>query len=74
MNPIGKILMFIVFIMSICFLVIAVMVGASHRNWKAVAENNKIIAENAQRLLTAAKDSQGKKPRSYSCDASQKGG
>ena len=69
MNPIGKILMFIVFIMSICFLVIAVMVGASHRNWKSVAENNKIIAENAQRLLTAAKESQTKKQQQLQLEA-----
>jgi vacuolar-type H+-ATPase subunit I/STV1 len=61
--------MFIVFIMSIVFLVIAVMVGASHRNWKAVAEQNKQIAENAQRLLTAAKESQTKKQQQLQAEA-----
>ena len=39
MNLMGKIFTLLIFFMSICFLVISVMVGASHRNWKKEAQD-----------------------------------
>jgi len=41
MNLMGKIFTLLIFFMSITFLVLAVMVGASHRNWKEIAAANK---------------------------------
>lgn len=41
MNLMGKIFTLLIFFMSITFLVLAVMVGASHRNWKETAAANK---------------------------------
>lgn len=45
------------------------MVGASHRNWKDIANRNKDIAENAQSLLNAAKESQTKKDKQLQAEA-----
>ena len=67
MNLMGKIFTLLIFFMSICFLVIALMVGATHRNWKAdaatqasnaakwknAAENAKISTSDKEKLLAA---------------------
>ena len=45
MNVAGKILTVLIMLISVCFLVIAVMVGAAHRNWKEVASTNKAAAD-----------------------------
>jgi len=45
MNLMGKIFTLLIFFLSISFLVLAVMVGASHRNWKAIATANKDKAQ-----------------------------
>ena len=57
MNLIGKIFTLLIFFMSICFLVISVMVGASHRNWKQAAADKKEEAELAVKRLQEAKSS-----------------
>ncbi len=41
MNLLGKIITLLIMLLSICFLMIAVMVNASHQNWKQMALNNK---------------------------------
>ncbi len=63
MNLMGKILTFFILIMSISFLFLAIMVGASHRNWKDQALENKQKATLAQKLLQDAKDAAGEKDR-----------
>lgn len=63
MNLMGKILTLLIFFMSICFLVVSVMVGASHRNWKAAATSNKASADRYQSLLDEAKNSSTEKDR-----------
>lgn len=55
MNLMGKIFTLFIFFLSISFLVLAIMVGASHRNWKEVATTNKAKASLAQNRLDAAK-------------------
>ncbi len=63
MNLMGKIFTLLIFFMSICFLVVAVMVGASHRNWKAAAQDNNEKAKQAQNLLNEAKSKSGEKEK-----------
>ncbi len=63
MNLMGKIFTLLIFFMSICFLVIAVMVGASHRNWKSAANDFKAKAEQATITAEAAKAKTGEKDR-----------
>ena len=41
MNLLGKIITLLILLLSICFLMIAVMVNASHQNWKDMALDNK---------------------------------
>lgn len=55
MNLMGKILTLLIFFLSICFLVIAVMVGAAHQNWQAQATENKKVADRNQDLLDTAR-------------------
>jgi hypothetical protein len=57
MNLIGKIFTLLIFFMSICFLVISVMVGASHRNWKEIASKKNDEASIAVKRLQDAKNS-----------------
>lgn len=64
MNLMGKILTGFILLMSIVFLVLAVMVGASHRNWKEVAAENKTQAEFYMKLLNSAKEESSQKLRS----------
>ncbi len=59
----GKIFTFIIFFMSIAFLAVAIMVGASHREWKSVASENKVAADRAERLYDEAKKSSGEKDK-----------
>lgn len=59
MNLFGKIFTLLIFFLSITFLVLAVMVGASHRNWKAIATKNAEMSRLAQTRLDAAKDASG---------------
>ncbi len=59
MNPIGKILTLLIFLMSCFFLAVSLMVGASHRNWKGEAVANEAKAQAAQRQLNDAKNSTG---------------
>lgn len=63
MNLMGKIFTLLIFFMSICFLVIAVMVGASHRNWKQTATQNKEAADRFQALLQEATSSTSEKEK-----------
>ncbi|MDG1873353.1 MAG: hypothetical protein P8J27_05555 [Mariniblastus sp.] len=49
--------------MSICFLVISVMVGASHRNWKQIATDMQNDAKAAATRLTDAKNSNDEKEK-----------
>ncbi len=55
MNFAGKLLTFLILIMSLVFLVLAVVTGASHQEWKEIAKANKTKAETARRLLDEAK-------------------
>ena len=63
MNLMGKIFTLLIFFMSICFLMIAVMVGASHRNWKEIATTNKTQADRFKALLDEAKTSSTEKEK-----------
>ncbi|MBX3419365.1 MAG: hypothetical protein KF851_17300 [Pirellulaceae bacterium] len=55
MNLLGKILVAFILVMSICFMVLAVMVGASQRNWKQQAQTNKQVADTYRRTITDIK-------------------
>ncbi len=55
MNLVGRILTLLILLLSVCFLVIALMVGATHRNWKEIASANQKAAESAKRLLDSAR-------------------
>lgn len=51
MNLMGKIFTFLIFLLSVVFLVIAIMVGASDREWKSVAAEQKTKAQAATRNI-----------------------
>ena len=55
MNLAGKILTGLILFLSIAFLVLAVMVGATHRNWKQVASDNANKVREAQNILNSYK-------------------
>lgn len=59
MNLVGKILTALITIFSLCFLVIGMMVNASHQNWKDLAIANKDqvnrLLENKGRIVEASK-------------------
>ncbi len=61
MNLMGKIFTLLIFFMSICFLVMAVMVGASHRNWKGIASEKQAEANATKKLLDEAKGNTSEK-------------
>ena len=63
MNLMGKIFTLLIFFMSICFLVIALMVGATHRNWKAIANEKNSEATNYKNALVEAKSSTSDKEK-----------
>lgn len=64
MNLMGKIFTLLIFFMSITFLVLAVMVGASHRNWKEIAAANKdkanLAADRLEQVRSASNESKRK--------------
>jgi len=60
MSLMGKIFTLLIFFMSICFLVISVMVGATHRNWKQTASDMQKNAQASQTRLNSAKDDTNK--------------
>ncbi len=68
MSLMGKIFTLLIFFMSICFLVISVMVGASHRNWKDVASRMQQDARAAKALVADAKDSSNEQLRLLSAE------
>ena len=68
MNLMGKILTLLIFFMSICFLVMALMVGASHRNWKKEASDQKAAATLAQNRLTESKNKTTEKEKLLSAE------
>jgi len=69
MNLVGKIITILILLLSVCFMVIGVMVNASHQNWKEQAiENKKLVEElasNRERILAEAtkKDEQIEKEK-----------
>ncbi len=63
MNLMGKIFTLLIFFMSICFLVISVMVGASHRNWKQAATEMQAKANQAENIANEAKVSTTEKEK-----------
>ncbi len=63
MNLMGKIFTLLIFFMSICFLVISVMVGATHRNWKEIAAAKQNEARQATTRLQAAKSTTTEKEK-----------
>lgn len=69
MNLVGKIITILILLLSVCFMVIGVMVNASHQNWKERAiENKKLVEElasNRERILAEAtkKDEQIEKEK-----------
>jgi len=63
MKWIGQTLTLLILIMSICFFVIAIMVGATHRNWKEAATKANQIASSAQARLDEAKTQTGEKQK-----------
>jgi uncharacterized coiled-coil protein SlyX len=58
MNLVGKIITILILLLSVCFMMIGVMVNASHQNWKqqAIDNANKIneLAANRDRILGEA--------------------
>lgn len=45
MNLVGKIITILILLLSVCFLMIGIMVNASHQNWKQLALDNKAKVE-----------------------------
>ena len=60
MNLMGKIFTFMIFVMSVVFLVVSIMVGASDRNWKAKAALEKTRASSASSSIDSLKDETAK--------------
>jgi hypothetical protein len=56
MNLLGKILTFLILLTSVAFCVVAIVVVASHQNWKETAENNRKIAEDFRRRFQNAEE------------------
>lgn len=68
MNLMGKIFTLLIFFMSICFLVMALMVGASHRNWKKIAAEKNSEATLATNRLNDAKSNTSEKEKLLSSE------
>ena len=60
MNLMGKIFTFMIFLMSVVFLIVSIMVGASDRNWKSKASEEKIRASSAASSIDSLKDTTAK--------------
>ena len=56
MNLMGKIFTFMIFLMSTVFLIVSIMVGASDRNWKDKATQEKTRASSASSSIDSLKD------------------
>ena len=63
MSLMGKIFTLLIFFMSICFLVISIMVGGSHRNWKEIATTMQNQAKAAQNRMQDAKSNTDEKEK-----------
>ena len=63
MKWMGQTLTLLILIMSICFFVISIMVGATHRNWKEAATKANQIASSATARLDEAKTQTGEKQK-----------
>ena len=63
MKWMGQTLTLLILIMSICFFVISIMVGATHRNWKDAATKANQIASSATARLEEAKTQTGEKQK-----------
>ncbi|MFT5301965.1 MAG: hypothetical protein ACI87E_003347 [Mariniblastus sp.] len=63
MNLMGKIFTLLIFFMSISFLVLALMVGASHRNWKGAAIRMQADSQQAKNMLNEAKSTTTEKEK-----------
>lgn len=55
MNLFGKIFTLLIFFLSVTFLIVAIMVGVSHRDWNTTASDNNRDAQVLQTRLAAAK-------------------
>ncbi len=69
MNTVGKILTFFILVTSVCFLVIAFILGASQKRWKELAIVNRDRAQLLQQLVNSAKESQTGKERQLRAEA-----
>lgn len=69
MSTFGRILAFFVLFMSIVFLVISFILGASQLNWKEMAIANRDRANTLQRLLNSARETQTTKERQLRSEA-----
>ena len=56
MNLLGKILTFLILLTSVAFCVVAIIVVASHQNWKDAALRNKEAAERYERRYQSAEE------------------
>jgi len=63
MNLLGKIITLMILLLSVCFLMISIMVGASHQNWKQMAMDNKAKAEQYAKQARQTMDEVQKKER-----------
>ncbi len=63
MNLVGKIITLLILLLSVCFLMISVMVNASHQNWKDKAMQNKVLVENLRREQQTAQEQQAQKEK-----------
>lgn len=55
MNKTGQILTFLILFMSIGFLILAILVGGTHQNWKKIAQENRDKVTEAQNILNTYK-------------------
>lgn len=58
MNLAGKIITLLIFFLSVAFLVLAIMVGATHQEWKQIATENKQKVAQARTILDSYKGKQ----------------
>jgi hypothetical protein len=61
MNTLGRILTLLILIMSIGFMILSIMLGAAHRNWKEEATQYRRLTEEYQRAADDAKSRAGQK-------------
>ena len=61
MNTLGKILTFLILIMSISFMILSILLGATHREWKKEAEEYRRQTQEHQRAAENARSMIGQK-------------